>query len=361
MKNKTLLFYINTLRHGGAEKAIIQLAYNFANAGYNSILVTSFIEEGNEYFVPENVTRISIEKEEIKQSRLKRNLSRIKALRKLCKQYKPQALISFMGEPNFRALCATFGLKVKNIVSVRANPSIEYAGKMGKFVGKKMLPKADGCVFQTEDAKSWFPKKLQKKSKVILNPVERRFFETEYVGGNNIVTLGRLDPIKNHKLLIEAFAEIKDEFENVNLEIYGSGDLEKELNELIESKGLNDRASLMGRTDNSAEVLAHSKVFVLSSNSEGMPNALMEALAVGVPCISTDCPCGGPKMLIEEGQNGLLFPVGDKDALANALRKVLSDDDFAKELSKNAKIKSEKFKTENVFGEWKDYIEGIIG
>ena len=127
VNKNTLMFYINTIHGGGAERVILQLAYRFAQAGYRSILVTSFVDE-HEYPVPEGVERVSIENEQIIQSRLKRNLSRIKALRALCRKERPAALISFMAEPNFRAILCTFCLSTKCIVSVGNGAEKENGG-----------------------------------------------------------------------------------------------------------------------------------------------------------------------------------------------------------------------------------------
>lgn len=121
METKTLMFYINAIHDGGAERVMLQLAKRFAGAGYRSVLVTSFVDS-REYPVPEGVERISIEQEQTEQSRLKRNLSRIKALRKLIKEHRPRAVISFMAEPNFRAVLSSAFLPVKVIVSVRNDP-----------------------------------------------------------------------------------------------------------------------------------------------------------------------------------------------------------------------------------------------
>jgi glycosyltransferase involved in cell wall biosynthesis len=359
MHKKTLMFYINAIHDGGAERVIIQLAHHFAEVGYRSILVTSFVDI-NEYPVPDNVERISIEQEQIMQSKLKRNVSRIVALRKLCKKYKPAALISFMAEPNFRALVATVGLPVKNIVSVRNDPNREYGGNLGGFVGKHMIPHADGCVFQTEEAKGWFPKDFQKKSAVIMNDVDKVFFETERIGGSHIVTLGRLSLQKNQKLLINAYSKIAQKYPETDLLIYGIGALKDELEEQIRALGLNNRVQLMGLTNDAPTILSNAGYFLLSSDYEGMPNALMEALAVGVPCISTDCPCGGPRMLINNGKNGLLIPVGDENKLVEALECVLSNKEYAERLGKNAKNEAYKYRTEKVFEQWKNYIEKII-
>ena len=178
-----------------------------------------------------------------------------------------------------------------------------------------------------------------------------------------MVTLGRLCVQKNHKLLVDAFKKIADKHSDVNLLIYGIGtseDVTESCRSYIEYYGLNDRVHLMGQTMRSQDVLASARCFVLSSDYEGMPNALLEALVVGVPSISTDCPCGGPRTLIENGKNGLLVPVNDVDRLAEAMDKVLSDRDFAEELGRSAKESALKYRREIVFNEWKTFVEDVI-
>ncbi len=356
---KTLMFYINAIHEGGAERVIIQLAYRFALAGYRSILITSFVDQ-NEYVVPDCIERISIENDQIVQSRFKRNLSRIIALRKLCKKYKPEAIISFMAEPNFRTIIATAGLNIKRIVSVRNDPNREYRGRLGRFVGKIILPMADGCVFQTTEAQSWFPKKLQKKSNVIFNAVDEKFFQFDYIGGNDIVTLGRLNKQKNQKMIINAFAEIAPLYPDTKLRIYGIGALESELKEQIKALNLEESVMLMGLTTDSVSVLQNSRIFVLSSDYEGMPNALVEALTVGVPSISTDCPCGGPKSIIENNINGILIPVGGEKELSLALVSLLSNKERADSIGKEAKKRAQAYHPDIVFARWREYVESII-
>ena len=355
----TLLFYINAIHEGGAERVIIQLAKHFSEIGYRSILVTSFIDE-NEYEVPNSVERITIEEKQSKKNVIVRNIQRIIALRKICKKYKADALISFMAEPNLRAVIANIGLKTKTIVSVRNDPKREYSGFLGRFIGKCLLPMADGCVFQTEDAKNWFPKSLKSKSQVIFNDVDRIFFETEYVGGKDIVTLGRLCEQKNQRMLIDAFSEICDKHKDVDLMIYGIGPLSEQLKQQISSLNLESRVFLMGLTSESNNVLSKARCFVLSSDYEGMPNALLEALAIGVPSISTDCPCGGPRMLIEDGINGLLVPINDTEEMTKALDSLLSNPCKASEMGSNAKDMSLRYSTDKVFEQWRRYIESVI-
>ena len=354
-----LLLYINAIHEGGAERVMVNLAKQFANAGNKVVLLTSFVDQW-EYPVDKSVKRLSMEQQEIKQGRLARNYSRIMKLRRVCMEEKPDILISFMQEPNFRAILATLGIPVKTIVSVRNDPNKEYAGRIGRFVGKYILPMADGCVFQTEQAKAWFPVKLQKKSVVIMNAVNEAFFNVTREKHADIITTGRLTAQKNHVMLIQAFSKIAQKHPNQNLLIYGSGELESELTAQIQTLGLNGRVLLKGKTTDVASVLAEAKVFVLSSDYEGMPNALMEALAAGVPCISTDCPCGGPNALIRQGENGLLVPAGDAEAMAEAMDRLLSEEAFAEQLGNCAREQAVQFKPEAVFAQWKAYVESIV-
>ena len=306
-ERQTLLFYINSLRRGGAERVLLQLAARFAGAGYRAVFVTSFRAE-DEYPVPPGVERISIEDAQIPQKALKRNASRISALRRLCIEYKPAAA-----------------------------PEKEYFNSVFRFVARHILPRADGCVFQTEDAKSWFPERLQKKSTVIMNQVSQRFFdEVPSDTHRGVAAVGRLSPQKNHAMLIRAYAALGDVDEP--LTIYGEGPLREELEALVKELGLEGRVFLPGQSADISRDIKGAKLFVLSSDYEGMPNVLLEAMALGLPCIATDCPCGGPASVIEDGVSGMLIPVGDEKALTEKMRLLLSSDETRGRLSQNAKI-----------------------
>lgn len=355
-----LLFYINQLYSGGAERVMSILASAFAAHGYQVLLVTSFRGKG-EYELDADVKRLSLEDTEIRQSFLKRNVSRILKLRNICKTEKPDIVISFMREPNFRALLATRGLAVRNLVSVRSNPRCEYAGIIGKILGFFLLPFADGCVFQIEDAKKWFPVKLQKKSKIILNPVKEEFYQVPYrpVPGR-IVACGRLEQEKNYPMLIDAFVRLVKKHAEIRLVIYGEGSLRGKLQKQIKKAGMQGKISLMGGTRDVPGALSEASMFVMPSLFEGMPNALMEAMAVGVPCVATDCPCGGSRMLIDSGKNGILVKNNDAAALAKAMKKLLDNPAKAAELGAKAKEKAMKFRQERIFGEWEKYVGEIL-
>ncbi|MEK1443371.1 glycosyltransferase family 4 protein [Limosilactobacillus fermentum] len=353
---KKIMFYINTIHYGGAERVMVNLAKYFSEAGYDTSLATSFRDKW-EYPLAQTVKRITLEEQEIKQSRLMRNLSRISKLRKICKEEKPDVLVSFMEEPNFRSILATRGLPIKTLVSVRNDPNKEYAGRLGAFVGKVLLPMADGCVFQTKEAQEWFPKKLQKKSRIIYNAVKEEFYHIERKPNRGeIVTCGRLTEQKNHTMLISAFAEVVKQYPYATLKIYGEGALREALQEQIDAAGLSGKAFLMGATNDVGKALQTADLFVLSSDYEGMPNALMEAMAAGVPCISTDCPCGGPRELLGDNARNKLVPCGAVQQLKMKLIEQLE----SSEAGKAEKKRAELFQPKRVNALWEKYLQEII-
>ena len=354
-----IMFYINAINGGGAERVMVNLASYFSENDYDTILVTS-CRDLWEYQISKKVKRLTLEEREIKQSRIKRNISRITKLRRMCKEEKPDILISFMEEPNFRAILATRGLPVKTLVSVRNDPNKEYAGKLGAIVSKVILPMADGCVFQTKEAQEWFQKKLQKKSRIIYNAVKEDFYQIERKPNRGeIVTCGRLTEQKNHAVLIAAFAEVVKKHPYATLKIYGEGYLRDELQKQIDALEIQNKVFLMGATSDVGKALQTADLFVLSSDYEGMPNALMEAMAVGMPCLSTDCPCGGPRELIKNEKEGILVPVGNVNEMENAISSILNNRDKLDEMGLNAKCRADFFKPNVILKEWKEYIEFI--
>jgi glycosyltransferase involved in cell wall biosynthesis len=356
-----LLFYINAIHHGGAERVMVNLANEFSRRGYTVILVTSFRDE-KEYELDPLVRRESLEDSEIDQGSLKKNISRIAKLRRMCKRERPDVVVSFMAEANFRAILATRLLGVKTVISVRNDPKREYPNLAYKAAAKLLFPFASGYVFQTEDARNHFPKGIQDKSKIILNQVDEKFYNANYEGERkDIVTAGRLGKQKNQKLLIDAFAKIAGDFPEDNLVIYGDGSLRRSLSEHAAALGLQDRIIFKGVVTEIQEKIKGAKLFVLSSDYEGLPNVVMEAMTLGIPVVSTDCPCGGPRLLIDSGENGVLVPVGDAEKLGEAMKSVLGDSGFAEKLSRNARKRSLDFAPDEVFREWEQYLLDVSG
>lgn len=356
-----ILFYINILSDGGAERVMSNLANQFAANGDEIFLVTTY-KTPREYSVSDRVQRINLEEKpnQIK-NRVIRNISRIAKLRRIIKSKNPEVVVSFMKEPNFRNIIATRGLKTKTIVSVRNDPRVEYSGRIGRFIANNILTLADGCVFQTQEEKEFFSDKLTSKSTIIFNSVKDEFYNIERrpISGN-IVTLGRLSKQKNHQMLIDAFSLVLQEYSQSNLNIYGDGELKDYLTMKIIEDSLCNSVFLKGNTENVSDVLSTADIFVLSSNFEGMPNALMEAMAAGVPSIATDCPCGGPRVLIKQGVSGILVPTNDAQALAKAIIDLLKNNVKKKELGVNAQKAAEAFRPSIVFNDWNIYVREVV-
>lgn len=205
---------------------------------------------------------------------------------------------------------------------------------------------------------NYFSKAVQKKSRIILNPVDEVFFNTPLKKERKgIVTTGRLVKQKNHALLIKAYSSIADKVED-DLYIYGEGELQGELEKLINDLGVKNRVHLLGAVRNVPEVLSSAKLFVLSSDYEGMPNSLMEAMAMGLPCISTDCPCGGPKRLLK---SGMLVRTGNEKELSKKILYCLGDEQFRNNVEKENRSMSLSCAACSIIGSWENYIRYTLG
>lgn len=387
---KTIAFYIASLAKGGAQRVILNLSQSLREKGYRVVIVTTYIAE-TEYDLPDGVERIlsDISPEEETTNRVKNFHRRYRKLRNIWKNTKPDCIISFIGKNNFMAILTAFGLHIPVLASVRGEPREEYYNSLTRVLSKTLMGLSTGLILQTKDAKAYFPKWIQKKAVILDNPLNSHFIGEYYTGPREkkIVTVGRVDENKNQKLLIDAFAKIADEIPDYTLVIHGDGeslpalqafldqgdgvtgpflnqsqsDLENGNNELFsqqqpKSDDWRNRVIFTGAITDVKERLQTAKLFVLPSNTEGMPNALMEALALGVPAVSTDCPCGGPKQLMEGKENGILVPVGDVEAMAIAIKTILVDESLWETYSKNAYKLCQELHPDKVNQQWEEYI-----
>lgn len=355
---KKIVFYINILGYGGAERVVSNLANQFAKQGDKVFVVTSYSVE-QEYVLNNNVERIVLMEKGEDYFVLKKNYVLVKRLRKIVKKEKPDVVVSFMAEPNFRTLFACIGTNTKTLLSVRNSPAKEYAGKWA-ILAKLFFGKADGVVFQTEEAKNWFHANLKSKSRIILNQVDEKFYINDKSNGAvGIVTVGRLSEQKNHKMLIDAFNKIKNQVSD-NLYIYGEGPMYQQLDEKIKQMHLRDRVFLMGCSDKIDKELIKYRLFVLSSDYEGLPNALMEAMATGLACISTDCECGGPDYLFGKKGKQYLCNVKDIDKMADLMLELLENENERIENSELMREQAKHFMPKVVFEQWDEYINDLI-
>lgn len=280
---------------------------------------------------------------------LSKRLKRIRDLRRLFKQDKEQVIVSFGTETNLFSLLAGAGLKNKTIVSERNDPNRCTYPVLRNIVYRM----ADSLIFQTEDARRCFPKGIAKKGTVIANPLSGEIKKSDHgVRSREIVTAGRLEPQKNHRLLIEAFQGFTEQFPEYRLVIYGKGCLEEELKAFVKELHLEEKVLFAGFTGHIQEKLCAAAMFVLSSDYEGVSNSLMEAMALGIPVISTDCPIGGSAMLIKDKENGLLVPVGNAKALTEAMKYMAEDRERAEDMGRRAEYVHEEYAAGKICEEW---------
>lgn len=365
---KHIVFLALTLTRGGAERVIANLCNEALSPKYRVSIITCMNKPVG-YELKPGIEHICIEKtSDVHYKNLgERFLKRRKLLRKVLEECKPDVLLCFLPEPNFLALSLKHHFNFPMIISVRNDPVREYKNPVYQMIMRILYPKADGYIFQTKQAMEYFSFSghIMEKGCIIPNPLGREFVDYDRVPEEKrrkvIVNVGKFSGQKNQTLLINAFSKIAGKFPDYQLYIYGEGNKRGELEALIKELQLQDRIVLPGNVAGLSSKIEDAALFVLSSDYEGMPNALMEAMAMGIPCISTDCPCGGPVFLIEHGESGFLVPVGNVDRLADAMEKMLSDRVMADKLGSNAVKIAEVLHPDVIHEMWEDYIIRFIG
>lgn len=345
---------IKSLHYGGADKILMWLASSLADKGHE-ITVYTYLS-CRVRTLPPNIRWI---KADLEKSGF---YSKCRAYRKFLKDIQPECSISFLLDANVLNILACLNTRTKSVVCERCDPYKPFYYKL-KLV-KPLFRWADGAVFQLEKAKEYYSV-IRKETAVIPNPVFRNtdtvalkpFHERE----NIIVTLGRFDMFqKRQDILIKAFGKFHKQYPQIKLYIYGDGEDKGKIEKIIRTSGLQDCVVLAGVTDRSKEVIRNAKFFVLSSAFEGIPNALIEAMTMGVPCISTDCSPGGASFLIKDDVNGSLVPVNDVEALYMKMCQFMKDGDWADKMGLNGKNIVERFPEKQIIDQWNNYLTNLV-
>lgn len=358
-----IAFHLNSLQQGGAERVVSNLANRFAKEGYEVVIATEWYGT-DEFALDQKVRRVHVglTEEDESRSRISKMLRRIWYLRRFMKKEKPDVVVAFTRGVLYRALAAGIGTGIPVVISVRTDPVGHYDKKADKLRIPLLFPHAAGCVFQTEGAKAFFAPYLQENSRIILNPLNPKYVGVPEpaVRTKDVVQSGRLVDFKNQPMLIRAFLKVHEKHPDYTLKIYGpdSKDGTKEILEsIIHENHAEDFVKLMGGSNTLEKDLADAALYAFSSDWEGLPNALMEAMALGLPVVSTDCPCGGPKTLIEDGVNGLLVPIMDEKAMTDGILRLIEDRELAERLGREARRISERANEDAVFEQWQTYLQ----
>lgn len=381
------LFVIDSLQGGGAERVIVSLANKLSEIGYHVDILVCYSELMA--YIPNskvNVYNLSgkiIEKKiytAVSQNstvgnKTKKKKSVITLLhegiseRRDCYRRGKQladfinandidTVVSFLTSSNILATIAKQYVGARIIISERCAPNESFLHERGSGWALRQYSRADAIVFQTIDAKMCYPKQIRNKGYVIPNPINPNL-PLPYSGKRErtIVSFGRLASQKNLSMLIRAFAEVYKQHRDYQLKLYGNGPCRSELEELSRSLEIGDAVIIDDYKPNIHEIIKNSAMYVSSSNYEGISNSMLEAMAIGLPVICTDCPVGGAKLVIRDGVNGLLVAVGDEKALIEKMNCLIEDDEYAKSLGEHAVEIRNEYSIDAVVQMWLKVME----
>ena len=348
-----IVFVLASLGSGGAERVVSLLANKMAERGYQVEIIC--LKFNDVYYQTDSRVKVTLAMQQTKN-----RLTEVFWLRKYLKQQKPDVVIPFTEGVYCFTILSLLGTGIPIIASERLDPAA--MSKTRKILKRLLLPFADWLVVQTQSIKEYFPKSIQKKTSIIYNPVNEENLSPALPSRegrlNRIISVGRLYPQKNQAMMIRAFAKVAAEFPDWQLVIYGEGPLRESLELIVDSLELQDRVLLPGRTEQVVEELRKSKIFCMSSDYEGMSNAMIEAICVGLPVISTKV--SGTEELIKDGENGFIVEIGDEEEFTDRITQLVSSPCLQDKMSvKNTQI-AKLFNIDHIVDEWISLINTVV-
>lgn len=396
-KSKKILMVMPVMKGGGAERVASLLLNEFHNNGYDceflltssdknnvinrdlnpDIPITSVYEKNNKKSLlfkaaevfssllckPFEILKLGVPACFARLSFVSQYHDEIKKLKEKLSNEPETVVISFLQPSVPMTLIAAKNLPNRIVVSERGDPKRLLKKRYGyKFV-KKYYQRADAVVFQTNDAKAVYPDNVSSKGTVIFNPINDKLPEP-YHGEREkyITTFCRISPEKNLIMLSDAFAQFSKEFKDYRLKIVGDAlnSAEKEtlakLKEHIMQLDITDKTDFIPFTPEVHKLIIRDKMYINSSDHEGMSNAMLEAMAIGMPVVCTDCPIGGANAVINNNENGILTEVGNAKEMCNAMKKIAGDKVFADKLSENAAQIRNNLSLENTAKKWMELL-----
>jgi glycosyltransferase protein len=354
MKNNIVLI-MSRLGFGGAERVSVSFCNWIVENTNDKVTILKFDNDDSAYELDDRVNVINFEKNSsnrvmaiINRYRFcKKNLKKLNANLVFAMFYQTE-LYAYFSKP---CNCKVIGSERCNVLEL---------SNLKKHITYYAAKKCDGFIFQTEGIKKTFPIKVQKNSIVISNAISnKKVYDINVHNKENVITaMGRLNSQKGFDTLIKAFSIVNKKNSSYTLKIFGEGPDRDTLQNLIDTAGLHDYVQLCGAKSDAINDVANSKIFVLSSRYEGMPNALIEAMAAGTACISTDCKFG-PSELISDGKNGLLTPVDDVRTLSEKILFLIENETVRRNIEKNAIEIRKKLDANTIYKKYYDYFVGV--
>lgn len=354
----------NSIGFGGVEKILAFVANGLVERGASVLIVnfnthSDFINQKQQVFDPR--VQVSTYQDSPRCfHRLRTILYAIKVLKK----YHVDVSVGFTTFPNYVCTLAGLYLRIPSIVSERGDPNVT--------INKRNLPSlwelfvinhASGAVFQLREAALFYGERLREKAIVIPNPaiINSPIPSVPLVRNKTVVSVGRLSNTqKRYDVMMKAFALFSASHPDYLLRLFGAGPDEEQIRTWAKEEGIEDKVLFMGVSKDPVNDIQNDGIFLITSDFEGISNSLLEAMAVGLPCVSTDSTPGGARMLIRNEHNGLLVPIRDPAGIAIALCRFAEDSAFANECGRAAKGVLDDFAPERILNKWEDYVTDIV-
>jgi glycosyltransferase involved in cell wall biosynthesis len=360
-----ITFVISSLDAGGAERVLVTMADWWAEHG-REVTVVHFgpPNERPFYGFAAHVHEVRLGLRQTSRDPLTatvRNLRRIRRLRATLRASRPDVVIAFLDRTNVLTLLATIGWRVPVIVEEHADPAQAGLGRIWSWLRGAAYRRAAAVVALTPTSLAYFPATIRRRGHVIPNPIAIEIPPRDVAARpdrGTVIGMGRLDREKGFDLLLRAFADVAPARPGWSLEIWGDGSERSALERLRVDLGLVDRCRLPGWTSRPFDVMRSADLFVLSSRQEGFGNVLVEAMAVGLPVVSFDCP-SGPRTVVHDGEDGILVPAEDVEALRAAMTRLIDDPAERDRLAARAVDVRQRFAVPTIMDRWDRLIADV--
>ena len=353
-----IVFITSSLGFGGASKMLVFTAESLAARGHRVCIAN--INNTNDVT---NIKRDVSDNIRVVEIAVRNRKKQILDIAKISREFSADVIIGFTSVPSMIAKIVGSLLRIPSIMSERGDPTKTSSRTLKCILQNYIVNRSNGGVFQTEGAKALYGKRLQKRGTVIPNPIfidgEINYVDPE-CREKSVVSVGRLDNYqKRYDIMLDAFKIFSASHNDYVLKLYGKGSDEELIRSWAKERGIEEKVKFMGISMSPMTDISRDGMFLITSDFEGISNSLLEAMAVGLPCVSTDHTPGGARLLIKDHENGLLAPIGDSEALAKAMCEFADNSELAKTCGENAKQVLIRFAPEKIVDSWENYINNV--
>ncbi len=359
-------FLTNSIGFAGAEKVMAFVANSLSERGH-SVYIVNF-NSGGSYingYTQSFRKSITVYTYDGKETGNKRHVELIRFVLDTSRRIKPDVFVGFTTFPNYVGKIVGTILRVPSIMSERGDPHVTINKQnLHSLLELCVINRSEGAVFQIQGAAEFFAKGLQRRGIIIPNPIfvnEKIEVVSATHREKSIVSVGRLDNFqKRYDIMIKAFALFSRTHSEYILKLYGEGMDKENIQKWADESGVSSKVKLMGLSKRPMRDICQDGIFLITSDFEGISNSLLEAMAIGLPCVSTNSSPGGARMLISNEENGLLCPVGDVASVAEALSRFADNPQLADICGQKAKSVVKRFNPTLLMDEWENYLKRIV-